>query len=59
MKKLSKASAIKTSRKLALETSTLKQLSGDQLSTAQGGVFPTVICGITVICDSKRCATID
>jgi hypothetical protein len=53
MKKLNKHLPNKTSRKLALETSTLKQLSGEQLATAQGGATHSQGCGITDICGTS------
>ena len=44
MKKLLKHLPNSSSRKLGLATSTLKQLSGDQLASAQGGVTQSHGC---------------
>ena len=52
MKKLSKHTAIKVSRKLALETSTLKPLTNEQLTSAQGGATHSRPVCITDMCTS-------
>ena len=51
MKKLNKHTlSTKTSRKLALETTTLKLLSGEQLAVAHGG-----LTGSEGVCGSAEC----
>lgn len=44
MKKFSKHLPTKSSRKLALEANTIKQLSGDHLTSVQGGVTQSHGC---------------